>query len=379
MFKGGWQISLTDTRLLRSLSPLGDFSRASSIHIDIYPAATDGGTGSNIQGTSSETPAQVQPHTSTVMDSKYRDTLKDGPVAAVTMWDCPKICLAWWKPNKTPCIIRVIIHGQDNKLLEDAPDATTSTLLLPDFICEQVTSLHVYDNPSITSVPASPHGLVLDSLIWCRVERCPKLHTVFTVPQGPFCLETFWASQLLSAVYIWDKPVKSKFKHIEILHLDYCPRLVHVLPMSIWKRGTTFSSLETIEILYCSDLREIVYCGDLREVFPLGPEHQQQDIILEFPKLRHIHLHELPTLQCICGRRMSAPKLETIKIRGCWSLRRLPAVGRDTKPPKVDCEKEWWDNLEWDGLEKYQHPSLYEPSHSLYYKKAQLPRGTLLR
>jgi hypothetical protein len=38
----------------------------------------------------------------------------------------------------------------------------------------------------------------------------------------------------------------------------------------------------------------------------------------------------------------------------------------------VDCEKEWWDNLEWDGLWKDDHhPSLYELSHSLYYK-AQL-------
>ncbi|KAM3317654.1 hypothetical protein ACQJBY_035390 [Aegilops geniculata] len=147
--------------------------------------------------------------------------------------------------------------------------------------------------------------------------------------------------------------------------------------MSIWKRSTTFSSLETIEIVYCSDLTEIVYCGDLREIFPLGPEDQQQDIILEFPKLRHIHLLELPTLQSICGRRMSAPKLETIKIRGCWSLRRLPAVGCDTKPPKVDCEKEWWDSLEWDGVENHQ-PSRYEPRHSMYYK-AQLPRGTVLR
>ncbi|XBH75636.1 hypothetical protein VPH35_102382 [Triticum aestivum] len=318
MFKGGWQISLTDTRLLRSLSPLGDFPVASSIHIDICPAATDGGTGSNIQGTSSETPAHVQPHTSTVMDSNYRDTLKDGPVAAVMMWDCPKICLASWRPMT--CIIRVIVHGQDSKLLEDAPDATTSTLLLPDFICEQVTSLHV------TSL--SPRG----------APSC----TVFTVPQGPFYLETFWASQLLSAVYIWNKPVKSNFEYFNFLHLDHCPRLVHVLPMSVWKRGTTFSSLETIEIVYCSDLREI-----------------------------------LPTLHCICGRRMSAPQLETIKIRGCWSLRRLPVVGRHTKPPKVDCEKEWWDSLEWDRVETHQ-PSRYEPRHSMYYK-AQLPGGTVLR
>jgi hypothetical protein len=75
---------------------------------------------------------------------------------------------------------------------------------------------------------------------------------------------------------------------------------------------------------------------------------------------------------------MSATNLETIKIRGCWSLKRLPAIGPNTKPPKVDCEKEWWDNLEWDGLAENHHPSLYQLSHSLYHK-SKLPRVSVLR
>ncbi|KAM3372985.1 hypothetical protein ACQJBY_019754 [Aegilops geniculata] len=77
---------------------------------------------------------------------------------------------------------------------------------------------------------------------------------------------------------------------------------------------------------------------------------------------------------------MSAPNLETIKVRGCWGLSRLPAVsGSTSKRPKVDCERDWWDNLKWDGLELNHDPSLYEPSHSRYYKKAHLPRVTVLR
>nr|CAB3480990.1 unnamed protein product [Digitaria exilis] len=61
----------------------------------------------------------------------------------------------------------------------------------------------------------------------------------------------------------------------------------------------------------------------------------------EFPRLKRIHLYELPKLQHICGQRMLAPRLETVKIRGCWSLKRLPAV---PLPPavgrlhNVDCE-----------------------------------------
>ncbi|KAF7087768.1 hypothetical protein CFC21_090932 [Triticum aestivum] len=356
MFKGGWQISVTDTRLLRSLCPLGSgFLAESSLHIDIYAAA-------NIQGTSCYELVQVQTHKSTIMDSKYKDVLKNGPVADLMVWDCPKIYI---RSLEYTVMIKVIM--EDNKLLEDAPGASTNALLFPSCIHCRATSMHMYDNASVTSISVPEEGW--DMLGWCRVERCPKLHTVFAVPRyGEYTfreLETFWASQLLSARYIWDMPVEAYSFILKFLHLDHCPMLVHVLPLCLgyW---TGLRGLETLEI---------VYCGDLTEVFPLSAELQEQDKINEFPKLRRIHLHELPVLQRICGRRIFAPKLETIKIRGCWSLRRLPAVGQNTKPPKVDCEKEWWDNLEWDGLEENHHPSLYEPTHSLYCKKAQLPRG----
>ncbi|KAM3297124.1 hypothetical protein ACQJBY_039147 [Aegilops geniculata] len=362
MFKGGWGICLTDARLLRFLSPVVRFLEYASVHIDI-------------QGTRSDKlVVQVQRHTSTLMESKYKDVLKEGLVTTMMMWDCPKIQRVWL--TMYTCFIEVVMHGQGSRLLEDAAGASASTsALLPKLMYDFVTSLHVYDNLSITSIPGPPQGSGWRRLRWCRVERCPMLHTVFTIPHDTivssfWSLKTLWASKLLFAVYVWDNPVeRSDFVSMIILHLDHCPRLVHVLPLSMWGIHTLVW-LETLEI---------VYCGDLREVFPLSLELEEEDKIREFRDLRRIHLHELPKLQRICGRRMFAPKLETIKIRGCWSLKRLPAVGRNTKPPKVDCEKEWWDNLEWDGLEKNHHPSLYEPSHSLYYKKAQLPRGTVLR
>ncbi|XP_071678095.1 uncharacterized protein [Lolium perenne] len=200
LFKDGWQISFMDARILRPLSP-----GFATLHLDIYSPAILGGC---VQGTSSDELVQVQPHTSTIMDSEYRDAAKDGPVEVMIM-------------------------------------------------------------------------------------------------------------------------------------------LVHVLPFFRLNKHTSCALIQ--EIL------EIVYCSDLKEVFPLDREFHAKDEIIEFPKLRFIHLHELPMLQRICGRRM-----------------RLPTVRRYTKLPKVDCEKEWWDNLEWDGLWKDDHhPSLYELSHSLYYK-AQL-------
>jgi hypothetical protein len=83
-------------------------------------------------------------------------------------------------------------------------------------------------------------------------------------------------------------------------------------------------------------------------------------------------------MQHICGRTVFAPRLETIKIRGCWNLRHMPICGGNVSL-MVDCEKEWWDSLEWDGLEEKHHPSLYRLCNSPYYKNSQLPRSTILR
>lgn len=84
-------------------------------------------------------------------------------------------------------------------------------------------------------------------------------------------------------------------------------------------------------------------------------------------------------LQHICEINFSAPALETIKLRGCWSMRRLPSIhaGRahDKPPAVVDCEKDWWGKLQWDGLEASR--DLFSPQHRHYYKET-IPRGPLL-
>ena len=112
----------------------------------------------------------------------------------------------------------------------------------------------------------------------------------------------------------------------------------------------------------------------LRHVFVLDKEWSPEEIA--FPKLTTIHLHDLPTLRQICEVKMVAPALETIRIRGCWGLQRLPSV---EKKPTVEIEKDVWDALEWDGVEAGHHPDLFEaPIHSRYYKK-KLPRVSVLR
>ncbi|GJN24741.1 hypothetical protein PR202_gb12500 [Eleusine coracana subsp. coracana] len=101
----------------------------------------------------------------------------------------------------------------------------------------------------------------------------------------------------------------------------------------------------------------------------------------EWYALEWCRIERCPELDCVFAPHghsrdsslISAPELETLKIRGCWRLKRLPATKKEVQ---CNCEKEWWDNLEWeDG----SHKELYMPIHSKYYKKATLLRGSVLR
>jgi hypothetical protein len=137
--------------------------------------------------------------------------------------------------------------------------------------------------------------------------------------------------------------------------------------------------LETLHIHCCVDLRQVILI-EQEFLEKIAARHEKG--MLEFSKLKSLYPYELPNLQHICEAKLFAPKLETIYIRGCWGLRRLPATDsrrrEDGRPVAVDCEKDWWDKLEWDGMKSGHHATLFEPSHSRHYKRRHL-RSTVLR
>ncbi|CAL5012000.1 unnamed protein product [Urochloa decumbens] len=257
----------------------------------------------------------------------------------------------------------------------------------------RLDSLRVRNNSIITTViPESMMSIGKEnekrtvywsSLKRCHIEGCSKLETVFSTNYDNNCfdeLKTLSAADLLKARCIWSKGrvagnVDGKsFAKFQAIRLHFCPRLIFVLPLS-W--NYTLSSLETLHIVYCGHLNQ-VFPGEAVLLSKISTGHP--GFVLEFPKLKHIHLHELPKLHQICEAKMFAPELMTIWVRGCWSLKRIPASGvRQGSRPVVDCEKDWWEKLEWDGKEAHHHPSLFEPRHSKYYKKKNLLRRTVLR
>ncbi|XP_044959349.1 uncharacterized protein LOC123410466 [Hordeum vulgare subsp. vulgare] len=378
-----WYISTRDARLLRSLAPFKEYfdSGGGCMEMASSSASTD------VVGDSECVQGIRQPgHYFYARDVIFQDYLNDVDTnggAIRWMWaGAPALAVDRFKDW--------YVHLQDELGMESGllqqqgstQGTSTRAALIPKFICNHAKKLHVHDSFSITSIPVPLVNYTSWTYLkWCQVERCPKLSSVFATPTPSddenwwfHCfsmLTTFWASKLPKVRYIWKwsvsfQPQKSSFQDLEFLHLDYCPRLIHVLPLST--HMTTLPRLQTLEI---------VCCGDLVEIFPLDPQRQEKQTIINFPELKHINLHDLPKLQLICGKKMLAPKLETIKIRGCWRLRRLPVIGKQC--PKVDCEKDWWDNLVFEEGDVNYCPSLYKPVHSRYYKKARLPRGTVLR
>ncbi|KAF6998668.1 hypothetical protein CFC21_014765 [Triticum aestivum] len=379
-FDFNWYISVADARLMWSLLPFQKEIGENFVYMEIDSSPASGaavGRPEVAQGIGSQQQFAQYLYASDVFEEESQAVSAIEGVIS-WMWPCPR--------TPTPLPQDWYFHMQDEEKMErgslqqqhNAQSINTGVALAPVLMCDNARMLYVHDNYSATCIPCS-QGADWWYLGWCRVERCPNLCFVFATPQLSsgqkvfWRLCTFWASQLLKACYIWNwsavaQPGSRSFERLAFLHLDCCPRLIHVLPLS--EHMDTLPSLQTLEI---------VYCGDLKEVFPLDPKRQQKQEIIRFPNLRRIHLYQLYTLQSICGSKMSAPNLETIRIRGCWGLTRLPSVSSSTtKRPKVDCEKDWWDNLKWDGLEANHDPLLYEPRHSRYYK-AHLPRCTVLR
>jgi hypothetical protein len=143
-------------------------------------------------------------------------------------------------------------------------------------VMNRIQSLHVHDSSSITTIapehifigPFRVVRPIMDGLMWCRVERCPKLDTVFVTNYVWRCfpnLEVFWAAHLLMDCSIWSRPRDTtrsldpndlSFTRLRAIHLHCCPRLQYVLPMA--SNNALSKVLETLHIHCCVDLRQVI-------------------------------------------------------------------------------------------------------------------------
>ena len=355
---------LADARLARSLNRLVGRYAGRSVYRDIYfnihftsPAEYSGGVQLETTGKKMIEHSNQQ-HFAVV--SRYGDVLSK-------IGDAPM--LVFPQPPTQQFGHHIEISNGSHSLENELVRYDNLSYLM----AELARSLHVHDASTSASMPERYNR---HRLKWCRMERCPNIDTVFPSAAQDYKneLETVWISDLQKARSIWSKGSRSppSFENLQHLHLRSCPRLQFVLP--VWV--ASFPSLETLHI---------IHCGDLTHVFVLDEKYPEEIVThgVPFPKLTTIHFHDLPKLQQICEVKVLAPKLKTIRIRGCFGLRRLPSLqGREPglKKPTVEMEKDVWDALQWDGLAAGHHPDLFEPPvHSRYYRPRRLLRGTVLR
>ncbi|TVU26501.1 hypothetical protein EJB05_29051, partial [Eragrostis curvula] len=394
--KFDWHISVRDPRILQSLESVKDYFGSSHAHVEIsspshHPYVDD--AGSRDDKTKSRSGQHVQEKLKQlIMDTaiyadvtvtmkginKQQKQANEGDTDALAIMSiCPT-------PPSVPFRGCSYIHIDDQTRAK--LQATSATI--PAFICDSAKILHVHDSLSVTNIAAAPLASgTWNQLEWCRIERCPKLECVFSPHLGVGeegsnihtemfkKLRTTWASDLPITRYIWKLSGKSTsswsyggtFEDLTLLHIDCCPRLVNAIYCPLAGRND-LDRLETLEIIYCSDLSVVFHAYHT----PGQPTTMGWWM---FKKLKHIRLHELPKLKKIGNAAtISMPELETIKIRGCWSLRTLPIVETENVM-ECDCEKEWWDGLEW---ERAEHAIKYKPTHPRHYKKTML-KGSVLR
>ncbi|XP_020084528.1 uncharacterized protein LOC109707552 [Ananas comosus] len=332
-------VVVRDVRLFRSLrDAFPDLSRAKScFHIHVKGSST-AKRGTNI-GTTTRSNATV-----TSALCYIEDVLN-------TMTDRPRRHRP--SPPAMPLNNHIEVDGGHNSQIVEEGAFTD--------IMEFANSLFIHDNTFNFTM-----GIEFKYLKCFRIERCPNLEFIFSWIYAARSLESIWLSQLprLKALHKYGRIRGGQLKHI---YLEFCARLEYVLPSL-----SELHDLETINIRYCGDLTAIIKCNDDNNKDKGGAAPQL------LPKLRSIHLQELPKLQHIYKLNICAPSLEEIKIMGCFNLGKLSLFGRSDarsmRAVKISCEKDWWDKLQWDGLESNHHSSLFNPKHCPYYKKRMKAR-----
>uniref|UniRef100_A0ACD5W840 Uncharacterized protein n=1 Tax=Avena sativa TaxID=4498 RepID=A0ACD5W840_AVESA len=179
----------------------------------------------------------------------------------------------------------------------------------------------------------------------CELHECHKMEIVFSVyAEDIKNLRNVHACNLKRLVMFCTRLSTSAFSSLERMHLEYCPRLEHMVPL-----GTKLPCLKTIDIMFCYNLKTIFNSEDSKDI-----------ISYQLPCLQRIRLQELPLLQHFDNNNTTivAPMWKELHIRGCWSLRRLPRLQDQLKLVKVSGERSWWNKLQWDSP---SHCESYEP------------------
>ncbi|KAI3880677.1 hypothetical protein MKX03_008088 [Papaver bracteatum] len=184
----------------------------------------------------------------------------------------------------------------------------------------------------------------LSKLKKLQVKHCQLLETIIDTDDG---------------IVISDPPNHIILENLEILVVEKCNRLKHILPMKLLVQGG-LPNLEVIDVSECKDLKMICYedGGDNKTVL--------EPAMVVFLKLKNLYLYSLPQLSSFHQQRnrlihFGWPSLVSMFIIEC-NLKKLPLSHKDV-PPNLnkiigDSEEmfEKWLELEDESMKSSLRP-----------------------
>ncbi|TVU26600.1 hypothetical protein EJB05_29154, partial [Eragrostis curvula] len=197
----------------------------------------------------------------------------------------------------------------------------------------------------------------LMSLEECQLQNCHEMKVIFKMNSKGTVEFDYWGRRIESLEV---SPIKilqasslknlrsfvepsdlSKCKLISLkllqhIHLENCPRLEKMFPC-----GLSLPALESLVILFCTNLKTIFYQKPEYEVAPSPLPNIQRIYLQELPQLQHIHDDVMLSFE--------TPKWESLFVRGCQSFQRLPLLRKEypMSEVKVSGERVWWQKLRW--------------------------------
>ncbi|RWR88037.1 putative disease resistance protein isoform X1 [Cinnamomum micranthum f. kanehirae] len=220
-------------------------------------------------------------------------------------------------------------------------------LLLPD-----TTQQLVISDCQISSLWHFTRLLHKSELYRCEIGGCKNMKYLMA-EEEPLLpdikeLEICYIPELL--VLCKGIPSPDALKSLESLEVSFCHKLKYLLPARLLQQ---LGCLKHISVELCYEMKEIV--GEEEEMVITREDDNNAMLILS--QLQSLTISNLRELKGICSRVLICNALETIDIKFCDELKKLP-FSVDNLPcalKKIKGEKEWWDAVEWDDPQTRAH------------------------